>query len=111
MERGRLLRLLGRQTSMDDEPTLVEAQVERDRNVAREAPVTEAHHAGADPGRHLVPLAHVLLRELVARAVLDQPANGDSVADQRDVEDEEPEHREPESALSEPLARERSAHD
>ena len=90
-----------------DEPRLEDRQ----GNVRGEAPVAEPHHAGADPGRHLVPLAHVLLRELVVRAVLDEPADRDPVADQGDVEDEETDDREPEGALGQTLARQRPLDD
>jgi hypothetical protein len=41
--------------------------------------------------------------------VLDQRSHGDAVADQRDVEDDEPGNREPERALGEPFARQRPA--
>ena len=90
-----------------DEPRLEDRQ----RDVRREAPVTKPHHAGPNAGRHLVPLAHVLLRELVVATVLDEPPDRNPVADQRDVEDEQAEHREPERALGEPLARERPTDD
>src|SRR5207248_8361600 len=66
---------------------------------------------GAHAGRELVPLAHVVLRHLVVPAVLDEPADRDAVADERDVEDGETGGGEPECALSEALARERTADD
>ena len=87
-----------------------EARLEdRHADVGREAPVAEAHHPGAHPGRRLVPVAHVRLRGGIAPAVLDQRAHRDPVADQRDVEDRQADDREPERALGEALARKRPA--
>ena len=84
---------------------------DREPDVGGEAPVAEAHDPGAHAGRHLVPLAHVVLGHLVVPAVLDEAADRDPVPDQRDVEDREPHGGEPERALREPLARERPADD
>jgi len=80
-------------------------------DVRREAPVAEPHHTGPNSRRHLVPVAHVLFGELVVPAVLDQPADRDPVADQRDVEDEEAEDGEPERALSQAVAGQRPLDD
>ncbi len=76
-------------------------------HVRGEAPVAEAHDAGSDPDRHLVPLAHARLCGLVVPAVRNEAPDRDSVADERDVEDEQADGGEPERALSQSLAGER----
>ena len=78
-------------------------------DIGREAPVAEAHHARAHPGRRLVPVAHVRLGGRVAPAMLEQRPHRDPIADQRDVEDGEADDREPEGALGQALAGERPA--
>src|SRR5207248_1427452 len=75
------------------------------------APAAEPHHPGADARRHLVPLAHVILGDLIVPPVLDETSDRDSVPDERDVEDREPDRREPERALGEGLTGERAADD
>ncbi len=87
-----------------------EARLEdRQDDVRGEAPVAEAHHARADADRDLVELAHVRLGELVVPPVRDEPAHRDPVRDERDVEHEQPDRREPERALCEAVAGERPA--
>ena len=84
---------------------------DREADVGGEAPVAEAHHTRADPDRHLVPLAQVRLRHLVVPAVLDEPADRDPVGDERDIEDEQSNGREPKRTLGEAFARERASDD
>ena len=84
---------------------------DRQANVGGEAPVAETHDPGAHARRHLVPLAHVLLGEPVVPTVLDEPSDRDPVADERDVEERQPDCGEPERALGQALAGERPADD
>ncbi len=90
-----------------DEPSLED----REEDGGREAPVADAHHAGAHPDRYAVPVAHVRLGGAVVRAGGDEPSDRDPVADERDVEDEQADGGEPEGALGERLAGERTADD
>ena len=81
----------------------------RQEGVRGEAPVAETHDPGADADRDLVPLAEVRLCRLVVPAVLHEPTHDDPADDERDVEDEQADRGEPERALGEPVARERTA--
>ena len=89
-----------------------EARLEdRQEHVRRETPVTETHHPRPDADRHAIRLAHVQLRRLVVPTRRDESPDRDPVRDQRDVEDEETDRREPESALRKPGTGQRTRND